>query len=384
MKDSEEKLRREAIRLYLQEASVSSISKSLKRSRQWVYKWLGRFRNGHCDWYKEESKAPKNKQSRLPDGIEQSIILIRERLSQMPYSQQGAISIMYELKQLGVEPPSVSSINRILKKHGSIHQSTVKVSKSTEYPTHYLDVQQMDLIGPRYLQGGFKFYIFTIIDKNNHTAGVYPIATKSAKNITCCVVDFWQNTYRMPDYLQMDNELSFRGSNRHPRGLGLLLRTAISNGGTPIFIPSAEPWRNGIIEKFNHSVAKHFLPSIYESLEEMQLKAKDFTAFHNSKHRYSSQNNKTPDELTKEIKFWSKLTSAVDLDRKPGIEEGQLIFIRFIRSDLKLHLLNSTFTVSENLVYTYVEAVVQIEKHCLAVLHKGKVYHYFEFVMPVS
>ena len=384
MKDSEEKLRQEAIRFYLQEESVSSISKSLNRSRPWIYKWIGRFKSGQSDWYKEESKAPKNNQKRLAEGVEQSVIQIREHLSQMPYSQQGAISIMYELKQLGIEPPSVASINRILKKHRLLRQSTAKTCKSTEYPAHYYDVQQMDLIGPRYLKGGFKFYIFTIIDKNNHKAGVYPITDKSAKSITSCVVDFWQTVYQMPDYLQMDNELSFRGSNRHPRGLGLLLRTALSNGVTPIFIPSAEPWRNGIIEKFNHSVEKHFLSAIYKSLEEMQIKAKDFTAFHNARHRYSSQNNKTPNELVAEIKFWTKLAPSVDLEEKPRIEEGKLIFIRFIRSDLKLHLLNSAFTVSKSLIYTYVEAVVQIEKHCLIVLHKGKVYHYFEFVMPVS
>jgi len=86
----------------------------------------------------------------------------------------------------------------------------------------------------------------------------------------------------MPDYLQMDNELSFKGSNRHPRSLGILLRTAICNGVTPIFIPVAEPWRNGVVEKFNETVQKHFLSTQFISLEEMQLKAKEFTEFHNT------------------------------------------------------------------------------------------------------
>lgn len=34
----------------------------------------------------------------------------------------------------------------------------------------------------------------------------------------------------------------------------------------------------------------------------------------------------------------SKLKGEVDLTRKPPVEEGELIFIRFIRGDLRLHL----------------------------------------------
>jgi putative transposase len=56
----------------------------------------------------------------------------------------------------------------------------------------------------------------------------------------------------------MDNEMSFRGSNRYPRSLGIVLRLALSQGVTPIFIPPSEPWRNGVIEKFNSTMDKYF------------------------------------------------------------------------------------------------------------------------------
>lgn len=382
--NSEEKLRQDAVQLHLQDESVSSIATQLSKSRQWVYKWISRYQNtSDPEWYREHSRAPHKQSGELPADVEHSIIEVRKRLSQKPYSQKGAVSILYELKRLGIQSPSVSTINRVLKKNGLIKQSKTTIGKSKEYPDHYHDVQQMDLIGPRYLKGGFKFYVFTVIDKNNHMAGTYPIANKPAKSIVPGIVDFWR-LYQMPDYLQMDNELSFRGSNRHPRGLGLLLRTAISCGVTPIFIPPAEPWRNGVVEKFNDTVKNHFLSAPFSSLDEMQRKSKEFSDFHNSHHRYSSQNNKTPDELLKEMKYLSKLPGEMDLTKRPIIETGQLIFIRFIRSDLKLHLLNSTFTVTEDLVYCYVEAIVQIDKHLLVVKHKGVVYHYFEFVMPLS
>lgn len=382
--DSEEKLRQEAVQLYFQGVSVSSISTKLSKSRQWIYKWVSRYENSsEPQWYKEHSGAPLTHSSELPEDIEHAIIEARKRLAGKPYSQKGAISILYELKELGIQAPSVSTINRVLKRNGLVRKPKTATGKPKEYPTHYYDVQQMDLIGPRYLKGGFKFYVFTIIDKNNHMAGVYPITNKSAKSIVPGIVDFWR-LYQMPDYLQMDNELSFRGSNRHPRGLGLLLRMALSHGVAPIFIPPAEPWRNGVVEKFNDNVQNLFLNSRFSSLDEMQVKAKDFCAFHNTQHRYSSQSNRTPEELVREMKHLSKFSQEVDLSHKPIVGDGQLIFIRFIRSDLKLHLLNSTFAVTENLVYTYVEAIVQIDKHLLVVKHKGVVYHYFEFVMPLS
>lgn len=370
--------------MHLEAKPVSKIAESLSKSRQWVYKWISRYRKSpDSDWYKDESKAPKKQPDRISDSIERSVVGIRKSLSAKPYAQQGAVSILYEMNRLGIETVSITTINRILKRNNLISSEKPKLAKTKEYPSHYLDVQQMDLIGPRYLKGGFKYYIYTIIDKNNHLAGIYPISDKSAASITPCLVDFW-SSYQMPDYLQMDNELSFRGSNRHPRGLGLLLRTAISNGVAPIFIPPAEPWRNGVVEKFNDNVEKRFLKQPFTSLEDLQKKAKEFSEFHNANHRYSAQANKTPNEMLTEIEYLTKLDKTLDLSVKPVVEEGCLIFIRFIRSDLKLNLLNSSFEVSKLLIYSYVEAIVQIEKHLLIVVHQGKTYHYFEFPMPVS
>jgi len=51
--------------------------------------------------------------------------------------------------------------------------------------------------------------------------------------------------------LQVDNEMVFWGSTRYPRGMGCLIRLCLNNRCSPVFIPTSEPWRNGIVEKFN-------------------------------------------------------------------------------------------------------------------------------------
>ena len=380
----EEILRQEAIRLHLQGESVQAIAAKINHSRQWVYKWIARYaQNSQGDWYLNESNAPKKVAKRIDKWVENSILSIRNKLQNQPYSQKGAINIMYEMRHLGLEVPSLPTINRVLSRNHLVNQSFVKTRKNTEYPTFFTNVQQMDLIGPKYLKGGFRFYLFDIIDVETHFACVYPILNKLAESIMLCVIDFWRN-FQIPDFLQMDNELSFRGSNRHARGLGLLMRVALSNGVSPIFIPPAEPWRNGIVEKFNDNVLTHFYKSeTFASFEEMCRKAKAFSRFHNENHRYSSQGHKTPEQMIACILQKSKLERDIDLTQKIFVEEGCLIFIRFIRSNLKLTILNTVFTVRPELKYCYVVCEIILEKYVLAVSHNNRIYHIFEFPMSL-
>lgn len=253
--------------------------------------------------------------------------------------------------------------------------------KNAEYPSSFINVQQMDLIGPCYLKGGFKFYFYSIMDVETHHAEVYPVKNKSAKSIVPCLIDFWEN-FQLPDFLQMDNELSFRGSNKHPRSLGLLLKVALSYGVTPVFIPPAEPWRNGVIEKFNHNVEKRFFASrIFSGFEEIKDEAATFSNFHNANHRYGCIRNRTPNQVTDPPEKRWKLSRKIDLNAKIPVEEGSLIFIRFIRSDLKLHILDAVFIVNEELKYSYVMAEIILDKFVLVVSRNHIIFHYFPFAM---
>lgn len=384
--ENEENLRREAINMYLQQVPVKDISSHLGKTRQWVHKWIRVYQgSSDPDWFRSKSTAPKTNPMKTPGRIEELVISIRKRMEDNIYAQKGAISILYEFDRLGIKPPSISTINRILSRNHLIKQSNVKRTRQTEYPGYFLGVQQMDLIGPKYLKGGCKFYLYSIIDTENHFARVYPIKDKSAQSIVSCLADFWKS-YSIPDFLQMDNELSFRGSNRHPRGLGMLLRFAISNRVYPIFVPPAEPWRNGIVEKFNDNVLKYFYArQTFSCFADIEEKAKQFSEFHNNNHRYSAQGNSTPMQM-KELnpRFISKLEKEIDLKIRIPIETGRIIFIRFIRSNLKLTILNTEFHLKPELKYSYVVAEIVIEKHVLVVSQNSTIHHIFEFAMPVS
>lgn len=376
-------LRKQAVELYLNDVPISEIAQKLDRSRQWVHKWITRYRTkGGKDWFHSESTSPKQVYNKSSPKEEDLVINVRKALKGRKYSQTGALSIMYEIERLGLKPPSIPTINRILKRNDLINYSSVKQKKGIEYPNHFTLVQQMDLVGPRYLTGGSRFYFQNIIDTENHHVGVYPIRDKRSLTIARTIVRFW-TSYGIPDYLQMDNELAFRGSNRYPRSLGIVLRLALSQGVTPIFIPPAEPWRNGIIEKFNSNLYKYFFSvQKFTSFEDVEEKAPEFSDFHNQNHRYSTQGGKYPNQINS-VSQEHKL-GPINLEDPIPLVEGSVIFIRFIRSDRRLTILRTSFTVKQQLVYTYVIAEIVVDQHVLLIKQDGIIHHVFPFAMPVD
>ncbi len=375
-------IRKLAVTRCLSGESPKQVAQSLKRTKQWVYKWLRRYRSGNEDWYLSKPKTPKTVYRKIAPSIEAKILEIRKTLSETKYAQIGAISIQYEFLRLGIEPPQIWTINRVLKKHGVIKQSKKRISKNIDYPELFISTHQMDLVGPRYLSGGLRFYVLNIIDIETRTVHVHPIPDKRAISILEGILTFWK-TFGIPDALQMDNELAFRGSNRYPRNLGIILRFVLSQGVVPVFIPIKEPWRNGIIEKFNDKFDKMFYRvQKFNDFEHLKVAAKEFEEFHNQNHRYSSQANKTPEEMLKEIIKPFKLVKNYKFDSDYIPDTGSIIFIRFVRSNLQINVFNTIFKVKKELMYTYVTAHIILEHHCLLVKQDNIVHHIFTFVMP--
>jgi len=384
---NEEALRQQAILLYQQGKKVSTIAKEIGHSRQWVHKWIKRYDAQSNNWSASHSHAPHNSSQKLPSLTEELVVATRKQLDESPYLESGAHAIWHTMSKRGQSPPSISTINRILSKHGLTNQKVRYQKSGIDYPQIQPDTQIMDLIGPRYLHGGKRFYLLTIISNDTRHAGVYPILSKSGNDITQSVISFWKS-YSLPSYLQMDNELSFKGSNRHPRGLGVLMRTALELNVTPVFIPVSEPWRDGVIERFNQHVERTLLRQPHKDFEELIHHSKEFMEQHNCCHPYSTLGHKTPEELDKELVLpLVPLRDNYLLKERPELDSlnmNEIHFIRLVRSDLKISVLNTEINVVPELMYTYVEAVLLINNHMLLIRQDGKIIQRVEFVMPLS
>lgn len=384
---SEEALRKRAITLYRQGLQKSTIARTLGRSREWVYKWISRYESGLAKWHESKSHAPVHKSNKTPASVVDQVVKTRHILDEDPHMESGAYSIWYYLTDKGIKPPSVPTINRILRDHGLTSKKLRYKKSGIEYPQVPINTQIMDLIGPRYIHGGERYYLLTIISNDTRHAGVYPILSKSGEDITRSLLDFWKE-YSIPDFLQMDNELSFKGSNRHPRGLGTLLRTVMALNVSPVFIPVGEPWRNGVVERFNQKVEKTLLLQEHRSFNELIAHSKVFVNKHNSSHHYSTFGLKTPLQLDEEFCMSvTPLRKDFVYEKRPPLDSrnlNEIHFIRLVRSDLIISVLNTEIKVSPKLMYTYVDACLLINEHRLLIRQDNKTVQSFDFIMPLA
>jgi len=185
----------------------------------------------------------------------------------------------------------------------------------------------------------------------------------------------------LPDYLQLDNELSFRGSNRYPRAFGLVIRLCLHFGVTPVFIPINEPWRNGTIERFNDTyIKKFFRRQWFPSYESLKRQSKHFQRYHNKHHRYSYLKGKTPLQFIETTNFKPvKIGGNTKLPKLDSIPDGDIVLIRFIRSNRQLNIFGEKFIVSKDLIYSYVKAVIVTKIHRLQVYLSNELVESFEY-----
>jgi hypothetical protein len=200
------------------------------------------------------------------------------------------------------------------------------------------------------------------MDVFSHQVYIESQRTKQDRQVASSLLRCWK-AVGLPDFLQLDNELSFRGSNRYPRSPGLVIRLCLYFDVQPVFIPLGEPWRNGVIEKFNDTYNKKFFRrQWFANYAVLKRQSKNFQRFHNKHHRYSCLKGKTPLETIQKAGYkpdqLGANTKLPDLDTVP---DGNIILIRFIRSNRILDVFGEKFKVSKSLIYSYVKAVIVTE-----------------------
>jgi putative transposase len=386
MKDEIEQHRTWAVQRFLNGEKPESICASLGRSKAWLYKWVERHVESSSGWSESLSRRPLTNPTRTPSEVEEIVKMVRLHL----YNRDlfcGAQAIRWEMEDLGAEPlPSLRTINRILSRHELTHRRTGKYeAKGKLYPklpsllpnqTH-----QADLVGPCYLKGPVRFYSRNVIDMATGRCGLFPSLSKSGQSI---IEAFWAIWKRMgiPDNIQVDNAMTFFGSPKHPRGMGPLIRLCLHNSVEAWFIPVAEPWRNGVVEKFNDHYQQRFLDKINMATEDdLRTGSLAFEQRHNSTYRYSKLGGKTPlKALTasaKKLRFPQQEEPPKHPQRKP--DSGSYHLVRFIRSDNKLNVFGELFRVPPELEHEYVVATIDVKDQKLKLfLDKTQVeeFHY--------
>ncbi len=359
MEDVEVGLRREAARRRLSGESPRSIAAELGRTRQWVAKWAGRYDPGDPGWAESRSRAPTRVVLRTDGLVEAGVREIRARLEENPWAQVGAPAIAWELEKLGVEVPQLRTIERILERGGATRRQRPgrRVSKGIAYPSPAAagsgELVQVDLVGPRHLDGGIRFHALNQIDVASHQAGIEIITDRGDRRVVDGLHALWTR-HGVPRRIQFDNGGPFVS----PTGIGEVVRVCLHQGATPVFIPPREPWRNGTIEHFNDTFDKRFFrQERFAGREHLAERASAFESFHNTQHRYRAIAGRTPQETPQTA---PRAPRAIDEVPAGWPQRGRVEFIRFIRSDHKLRLLGRAIAVPDTSAYQYLTATLDL------------------------
>lgn len=380
MRKSPESERVRAVDRYHDGESPSAICASLGRSREWFYKWLRRFEVGEPNWFRDRSRRPHQSPACTSDEIEQVVIAVRRSLQSQDLFH-GAQAIRWELEDLRVEPlPSIRTIGRILARHGLTRRRPGRYEpKGKTYPgpiaTGPGTLHQSDFVGPRYLRGPVRFYSLNSVDVAIGRCAVQPVLRRGGQATIDAIWQTWQRL-GMPRHQQVDNEMVFYGSPAHPRGMGSLIRLCLHHGIEVWFIPPGEPWRNGVVEKFNdHWEAKFLRRVVMASAEELVRESLRFEARHNGRYRYSKLGGKTPQAALEASGAKLRFPPGPEAPRYPlpKPERGRYHLVRFVRSDGLVDIFGESFSAPPEATYEYVRLTVDVERQQLLVFLDGTV-----------
>lgn len=391
--DEEKAERKQSMILYhVQHMSKAEICRVLKRSRPWLDRWLERYDPADVAGSLQDHRSgPEPGQGKWSNTIRQQVLQMRRERSQEPqwrYAYKGAEAIHLELKALGCcELPPIRTIHAWFQEAGLVHPRKVEPSVREQkiLPIPLAEQvnrrQQLDLKGPIYLSASpTKYYLAVLRDCYSQRCAIAVLNSRSVEGILALLMAAWP-WMGLPDYLQVDNALEFRGSNRYPRSFGQFVRFVVYCGVEVLFNPPHEPWRNGGVEWFNSFLATHLLTVPFADLAALQAEAQRCQIDCNQLHRLADHQGLTPNELAAQAPL--RLLPSVDLDhllKSLPRDCGFVSFVRRVRRSGRITLGNGDrFMVDPQLANQYVLARVDLSKSEVSIYHLEKLLHTYDF-----
>jgi hypothetical protein len=382
---SEEEMRKRAVQRRQAGESAEEVAAALGRTARWVRKWTARAREETTNqgWAAGRSRAPHTSPTRTTEDVRRSIIDARARLVANPRGQYGPLAVAWELRRMGVEPiPPRWTIERVIHAAGLArprrHQGGY-VAKGVPYPARLHPepgaTHQIDMVGPRHLDGAVAFHALNLIDEGSHAAGSVILPAARPSLVAAGLADLW-TTVGVPTVAQFDNHSNFRGGIPPAWShFGPVVATCLDLDVVARFIPLREPWRNGIVEHFNDVWDKSFFRTDrFRGLDHLRAENASFVAFHNQHHRYSAHGGASPDEVWAGRQYHPLSPGYQVPTRLPA--RGRIEIVRYVRSNRIVDLFGKRLTLAEEHTHQYVTAIIRVRaKQVTVVTLHGEIVH---------
>lgn len=361
--DSEQelRLRRQAMRLRLQGISHTVILETVHRSPGWLSKWQKRFDQQGSAGLRSRSRRPHHTPNACGPRIVHLIVQTRRRLVKPKVGLIGARAIRRELRKvLGKPTPSLTTIKRVLRTHGL-------VTTPTETPRPYFPKPLTAIRGTlhaldwtcRYLEDGPRVYAFHTLNLRTRACTQTIAADKSGTTVFQHCAHTWK-TLGIPRFLQLDNDAAFCGGYKAPRVFGQFVRLCLYFGIELVFLPVAEPECNGEVERLNGLWGHAFWERRrFASFGWVCRASPAFVRWYLTAYAPPFLADMTPGQAQRrEPKRRLTATRMALLPEALPITAGRIHFIRKVKPDGTIAVLNETWQVSQRLAGKYVWATV--------------------------
>jgi putative transposase len=388
--------RQRAIQMRLIGNSIELICQTLHRSETWFNKWWRRYLTAGSEGLYDLTRARYAIVNRTPVHIERAILSIRRRLSaratpQMRYALLGAPAIARELKQLGISPvPALRTIERILER---THLTSPRLRLArripkTQYPMPKAEesnqVHQVDLVGPRYLKGDkTKYYFYICKDAFDQQVYIEFWAGNTMDTVLGFLVRAWQQI-GLPQHVQFDNGKQFYGSGRYSRSLNRVIRLSLRLGIQPVFIPEAQPQRNGSVENFNGWFQPLLLRQTHSNVAAVRRELRHLTTSVNESHTHQALGFQTSAQFRRSRRLrMLPANFSIDFNQIP-VAVGKVIVVRMVNSSGNISILEDVVKVGLRYRFQYVKAVLETSPQWLKVYCNGRLIKSIAFTLRIS
>lgn len=236
------------------ERSIREICEEFGISRKTGYKWIGRFQEAGPRGLYDRSRAPNHHPDRVSEEVETAIIRVRERFPRRgPRKLRGWLVNHYP----EISWPSVSTIGRILDRHGMIvrrvdRRRTPPWTQPFQECTAPNAVWCADFKGWFITGDGYRCEPLTVTDGFSRYALACRVLPRTTQRYVRPVFEQLFREYGLPWAIRTDN-----GSPFATRALGGLSRLAvwwIKLGILPERIDPGCPEQNGRHERFHRTL----------------------------------------------------------------------------------------------------------------------------------